>query len=314
VVNSSFEVPAVSGFAYGPSIAGTPTGMTFNNQSGLARYGGPFGFLPSPDGNQVAFLNSDVNGAGIVTQGVSGLVSGVAYVVNFRAAARPGYTGAPITVRVGGVSLGTYTPPGSFTAYTSAPFTAVGASATIEWAAGASGPYIASGIDLVTVTSTGGSPAGSPGSMSDPSFEQPYQGSGFTYQPSGSPGNTFGVYAGLAGNGSAWSFPTAPLGNQVAFLQGNSGATVSILVSGLSPSASYTVKFKASKRQYFPANQLQVAFNGTQLGTFSPGAVAFQQFTSLSFTAGASSGTLTFTGLTAGDSGTGIDDIQVTSP
>lgn len=144
------------------------------------------------------------------------------------------------------------------------------------------------------------------------SFEVPEAGAHYLYRTTGGPAS-FTNNSGIAGNGSAWDFASAPEGDQVAFVQTVAApAVVSLGVSGLTPGARYTASFYLAKRPGFPANPVTVAFNGTALGTFTPGSTAFTVMTSQAFTAAADSGTLTFTGAAqSADTSTGLDHVTV---
>jgi hypothetical protein len=143
-------------------------------------------------------------------------------------------------------------------------------------------------------------------------FEAPEVGSGYLYRPTVGPAG-FAGNAGLSGNGSAWGVADAPEGDQVAFLQSyGTASTITLAVTGLTPGASYTVRFRIAARQGYGANPVTVAFNGTALGTFTPGSAAFAAVTSAAFTPSAASGTLVFTGSASpADLGTGLDLVTV---
>ena len=158
-------------------------------------------------------------------------------------------------------------------------------------------------------TSTGASAA----TVSNAGFESPDAGSGYTYNPTAS-GATFAGNTGVAANGSAWSFASAPDGKQVAFVQtaGSSAGQITLAVSGMQSGQNYAVVFKAAQRPNFPVNPITVQFGGATLGTFSPGSTSFDVFASSSFQATGSTGSITFTGLTTStDISTGIDSVAV---
>lgn len=164
----------------------------------------------------------------------------------------------------------------------------------------------------LSVTVTGapnGSGSGTAGTVADASFEDPPQNGGYAYDPA-STGATFTGGAGVAGNGSAFGFAAAPDGVQAAFLQGNGAITLS--VTGLTPGASYVVRFWTAQRPGYPANAISVALAGTGLGSYTPASTSWAQVTTGSFTAASSSGTLTFTGTnTTADVDTAIDAVSV---
>ena len=140
-------------------------------------------------------------------------------------------------------------------------------------------------------------------------FEAPDVGTGWVYRPNaGFTGNS-----GVAANGSAWGFEAAPEGDQVAFIQnGPTAAVVSLAVTGLTPGASYTISFRMSGRPGYVAIPLTLAFNGIAIGTVQATTHSFVATTSPAFTATASSGTLTFTGVASADNmASGIDMVTI---
>src|SRR5690606_31433028 len=101
VPNASFEEPPLSpgagAYIYNPPVAET----SFTGYSGVAAYGSAWGFPPSPDGNQVGFLQTAGDGnPGVITLLASGMLPGGLYVVKFRAVQRPLYENVPITISV----------------------------------------------------------------------------------------------------------------------------------------------------------------------------------------------------------------------
>ncbi|MET1111785.1 MAG: hypothetical protein ABWX67_09705 [Allosphingosinicella sp.] len=143
-------------------------------------------------------------------------------------------------------------------------------------------------------------------------FEAPEVGAGYAYTPPATPA-VFANRAGIAGNGSVWGFASAPEGDQVGFLQAyGPAATIALPVTGLTPGASYTVRFRIAARPGYGANPVTVAFNGVPLGAFTPGSTAFAAVTSAAFAAPAESGSLTFTGSAdSADLATGLDLVTI---
>jgi hypothetical protein len=126
--------------------------MNFLSHAGVAGNGSAWGFSPAPDGDQVAFLQSSSDGTGSISQSVAGLTAGSSYVISFQAAQRPGYGVNPITVKVNGTALGTFSPGSAgFAQFTTAVFQPNGSSATVEFIGAASGADTATGVDKVTV-------------------------------------------------------------------------------------------------------------------------------------------------------------------
>ena len=148
VAGGGFESPDQgSGYAYAPG--GGP--VTFAGIAGLAGNGSAWGFAAAPEGDQVAFLQNGPTKASVKLQ-VSGLVPGLSYKASFRISARPGYLGLPVTVKFADSAIGTFSPPGySFTAATSAAFTAAAASGILEFEGIVTSDSMATAIDLVTV-------------------------------------------------------------------------------------------------------------------------------------------------------------------
>jgi hypothetical protein len=135
---------------------------------------------------------------------------------------------------------------------------------------------------------------------SDPGFETPSVGTGtygaFQYQPSGSPW-TFGVGAGVAGNGSGFTAgnPDAPQGTQVAFLQAYGSFSQAITFAA----GTYAISFQAAQRGNGNASSqtFQVLVDGNAVGTFTPGSTSYATYVTASFTVSAGAHTITFVGL-----------------
>ena len=150
VLNSSFETPSEgsSGYAYQPSGAD----WTFNTQAGIAGSGSPWFSGSPPDGTQAAFIQTNATSQGTISQSLSGFTAGQSYSVAFWIAGRPGYIANPVTVSLGGISLGTYTPGSTaFTQVTTTAIVAGAADLTLLFAGVGSGDDLDSAIDLVSV-------------------------------------------------------------------------------------------------------------------------------------------------------------------
>lgn len=142
-------------------------------------------------------------------------------------------------------------------------------------------------------------------------FELPEIGTGYVYRPTGSPA-TFAGNSGVTGNGSVWGFGAAPEGDQLAFLQGGEGpATISLQVTGLTPGAVYKVSYRISARPGYWGIPVSLSFNGTSLGTFNPPTTSFTSATSAAFTAGATTGTLTFSATGTVNHNSGLDLVTI---
>lgn len=296
VADGSFENPPQNGgYTYGPTV----TGVTFTGGAGVAANGSAWGFPAAAAGSQVGFLQ----GTSSIAMAVSGLTPGASYAVRFWIAPRPATGGTPVAVSFNGIALGTFT-PGDPAYVTSAVFTAGAASGTLTFATAAT-TDVSSAIDAVTIVPLP--------SVADASFESPAQGSGWTTAPQVQ-GAAFTGRAGVAGNGSAFGFAAAPDGSQVAWLQGwsSQNGAIALDVAGLTPGATYTVRFATALRPGYGGNPVTVAFAGAGLGTYTPASTAFATVTTATFTATAASGTLTFTGAAStGDIDTAIDAVAV---
>ena len=113
------------------------------------------------------------------------------------------------------------------------------------------------------------------GTLVDAGFEAPAVGSGFQYDPAGTPW-TYTGSAGVAGNGSGFTAgnPNAPEGAQVAFLQqtGSFSQTVAGLAGG-----TYQLSFQAAQRGNFQASRqnFRVLVDGVAVGFFTPAGTAY---------------------------------------
>lgn len=283
VVDGSFENPPQNGgYTTGPAV----NGVAFGGNTGIASNGSDWSFWAAPDGSQEAFMQGGPQPA-TIAMSVTGLTPGATYSVHFSLAQRSNYPTMPVTVSVDGANLGSYVPGSlSFVPVTSATFTAASSTGTITFSASGYDAYHCVGLDAVSIVPTI--------PVADASFESPLQNGGFTANPSVT-GVTFGGNAGIASNGSAWDFVAAPDGSQEAFLQGGaSPATIAMNVTGLTPGATYVVRFSMAQRSGYPVIPVSVSFNGTALGTYTPASTAFAQTTTIAFSATSTSGTLTF--------------------
>ncbi len=134
--NGGFETPATTTFIYNPTGGSwTFSAKSGSNGSGVARNASVFTASNpvAPEGLQVAFLQ----GTGSFSQTVNGLVPGATYNLLFSAAQRAVYVNGGQTwkVTLDGVTLATYKPGASPTAYTSygTSFTATAATHTLAF-------------------------------------------------------------------------------------------------------------------------------------------------------------------------------------
>ena len=144
-------------------------------------------------------------------------------------------------------------------------------------------------------------------------FESPAISPGsYNYGGTDGAGAVFDSLTGVQSNGSAFGYSAAPQGTQTGHLQ-NLGS-FSYTLSGLDAASFYTLSFFSAARPNYAIGSYTVSFNGTQLGAFTPTSTTWTG-QSLSFLAGATSGSLVFTGTTtAGDANVGFDSIAVSVP
>lgn len=118
ILDPTFSMPTVANYQYNP----TSTAWTFTGQSGIANGSSPgnaFGATTPPVGTQVAFLQSNAGGTGVITQSVTTAPTGL-YTLSFYAETRAGYPASSFTVSIAGLTE-TFSPTtsGSYTLYTS---------------------------------------------------------------------------------------------------------------------------------------------------------------------------------------------------
>ena len=130
------------------------------------------------------------------------------------------------------------------------------------------------------------------------SFESPSIASS-AYRPSSN--WTFIASAGIQHNGSAWGAPNAPDGVQTAFLQdGTTGGngTISQLFT-VPADGTYSISFYSALRAYRTSPTIMsfiVTMDGTNIGSFSPTATSFSQYTTSSIRLTGGTHTLSFVG------------------
>jgi len=146
------------------------------------------------------------------------------------------------------------------------------------------------------------------------SFEHPQLGAGFMYRPNVS-GAIFSGATGIAGYGSGWGFPSAPDGQQVAFLQRPDGEAsfIELNATGVVPGNRYIVRFKGVQRPGVMRNIITVTADGVQIFRSAPSSSgAFAQYTTASFVPGGTSVKVRFAAEeTAEDTASGIDDVEL---
>jgi hypothetical protein len=289
IADGSFEQPPQNGgYTYNPVVADTQ----FVGNAGVEANGSAWDLAAAPDGGQAAFLQGSQAITSAIRLTASGLTVGGWYTLSFYAAQRAGFAPNPVIVRAGSVALGTYVAPSTaFTLFTTPAFQATAAAMTIELSAASSDPYLATGLDKVTLASA----AAPAPTVADASFEQPSQNGGYTYNPTVS-GATFAGNSGVTSQGGAWEFVAAPDGTQMAFLQGSASATsaIQLAATGLAAGSAYTLSFQLARRTSFSPNPVEVRVGGALLGTFTPASTAFTAFATPAFQAAGATTTIEF--------------------
>jgi len=156
---------------------------------------------------------------------------------------------------------------------------------------------LVAGLNLSATTITNGS------------FETPVLG-GTTYTPAGATW-VFSGFSGIATNSSG-TFFAAPNGTQVGFLQvfQQNSSSFSETITGVN--VGDTISFRDALRPGYGADSYNVLYNGTLLGSFTPGSTTFTLKSVVIPVGAASSGTLLFqsTGALGGDIAVAIDDVR----
>jgi hypothetical protein len=306
-VNWGFETPSLGAgnFQYNPSgAAWTFSGSAaVTNGSGIVANGSALGNPNAPQGVQAAF----VRGQGAISQTLNGFTPGVNYTIAYEAAQRAG--GAQSwNVLLDNTVIQVNNAPG-FTNYTiyTANFTASAAVLTLSFV----GTDLAGGDNTVFLDNV------SIGVNENFGFETPNLGPGnFAYNPSGGTWTFSGASpngSGIVANGSGFSNPNAPQGNQAAFVQDH--GTITQAISGLIPGTNYTITFEAAERSGY-SESWKVTVNGTTAGSYNPGAGATSYATyTASFTATAATETLAFVGtdVAGNEDAVFIDAVQITA-
>jgi uncharacterized membrane protein len=292
------------GYTYNPA----GSSWVFSGSAGITTNGAIWGFLPTPHGDQEAFLQ----GVGSVYRDLTGLTAGQSYTVTFSLAHRPGYGINPLQISVDGNPIDVVTQSNDGWTTYSESFVAGGSTARLQFA-GQNGT-VDSGTGLVDVALSSNSLHNSSlapnTNIANYSFETPVQccaGSAFTYGPS-SAGWGFSGGAGISANGSAWGFQNAPDGNQEVFLQ-NGGSLYQDL-AGLTIGGSYTVGFSLAHRPGYGINPVLFNIGGSSDLIVQSGD-EWSNYTE-SFIADSSTMRLSFMGQNGyGDNGTGLDDVTL---
>ena len=289
----SFQSPAITSgdWQYG----GTVGGATYSGSSGVAADNSAFTASNPATGGDVGF----VQGTGRISIAVGGFQAGVSYTFSFNAAQRSG-DHQNVQILLDGVSIGTVNTDSS------------GDYQTITTQA------VSPGAGTHTLTFVGVDSAGGDNTLllgdvtrnavapvfADGNFTSAAQGSGhYAYDPTSTP-TTFSGSAGVSGNNSAFTNGSTSLENgaEAAFVQGPS--SFSQAVAGFEAGQSYRIEFAAAQRSGQNQN-LAVSVDGVSVGSFTPNAAGYEQYTSASFSVGAGTHTISFAGLdTAGGDNT----------
>jgi archaellum component FlaF (FlaF/FlaG flagellin family) len=312
-------------YHYDPSGSAWTFSGSSPNGSGLAANNSAFtsGNPSAPQGDQVAFLQ----GTGTITQSVSDWAAG-SYTISFDAAQRGSWNGSMFVpqaqnfeVLIDGTVVSTFLPTStSYQEETTATFTVTAGTHTIEFL----GVDSATGdntvlIDDVTVAQA--TPPSVP-MIGDAGFEEVSVANapgGYEYNPSDPEGWTFSAQSGNSGSGLAANNsgftsgnPSAPQGDQVAFLQASGSITQSVSDWA---AGSYTISFDAAQRGNHGTSEedFEVLIDGTVVSTFLPTSTSYQEETTATFTVTAGTHTIEFLGVDSatGDNTVLIDDVTV---
>jgi hypothetical protein len=301
--DSGFEAPALAAGTYSYTPNGTP--WIFSGPAGVATNGSAFtaGNSTTPQGNQVAFLQSHSSANQVV------LLEAGTYVMSFKAAQRGGQAGKQtFQVMVDGRVVGTFnnvTGTGYSLLFTSSFTLSAGShNVTIQ------GTNLNGGDNTILLDEVLIHPLAV--DLADTGFEMPAQSTGgFTYTPLASPWSYLGA-AGVTANASPFTSanPAAPQGGQVAFLQ---GANSSISQTVYLTPGTYSVSFLAAQRAGQVSTQsFQVLVDSNVVGTFDPAtAESYGLVATSDFTVGEGFHTVTFRGTNThgGDNTILLDDV-----
>lgn len=156
--------------------------------------------------------------------------------------------------------------------------------------------------------------------ISNRGFELPALGAGgYQYGPTNA-GWNFGGGGGITANGSGFTYgnPGAPEGNQVAFLQGGGGSTISQSISGFRSDVAYTITFAAAQRGNCcgaGGQDFQVYLDDFLLTTIRPSSTSYVDYSTPEFNTTAGTHVLKFAGLDSlgGDNSAFIDNVRITN-
>jgi subtilase family serine protease len=312
--DSSFEQVHLAAGSYQYDPTGSP--WTFTGTSGISTNDSAFtsGNPNAPDGNQVAVLQETGSFSQTFTVATAG-----SYELYFYAAQRGNRNngGEDFNVLIDGALVGTFKPTStSYTLFSATISNLTAGSHSIEFvgvdSAGGDNTVF---IDQVAFQSSLG------GLLSDPSFERVQLAAGtYQYNPIGSPWTFSGQSpsgSGITTNGNAFTSgnPSAPNGNQVAFLQeyGTISQTFFVTTSGNS-----TLTFSAAQRgnRNNGGENFEVLIDNVVVGTFKPTSTSYSTFSVLISLPAAGEHTIEFLGLDSagGDNTVFLDQIAIQPP
>jgi hypothetical protein len=304
--DSGFENPAVGNRAFQYNPAGGA--WTYTGFAGLAGNGSSFTQQNpnAPQGSQVAFMQQ----LGSIRQNVT-FPTGT-YDITISAAQRGNFQASAQTfqVLVDGTVVGTFNnlTGVNYTRLTTSSFAVTAGNHTLVF----QGTDLGGGdntvlLDQVVINLL-------PTGVSDSGFESPAVGNAnFVYNPAGAAWSYTG-FAGVAANGSTFTAvnPSAPQGNQVAFVQQLGSISQSVGV----PAGTYDLTFSAAQRGNFQASAetFQVLLDGAVIGTFNNlTGTSYTLLATPAFTVAGGKHTLTFQGtdLKGGDNTVLLDQIAI---
>ncbi len=146
----------------------------------------------------------------------------------------------------------------------------------------------------------------------DAGFESPFAGpAAYLYDPTGSAWIYHG-YAGVAGNASGFTAgnPSAPQGNQVAFIQMTGSASQVVTLAG----GTYSISLDAAQRAIGSSSQvIEVLVDNLAVSTIMPISFSYALYTTTTFTVTAGTHTIEILGLDpyGGDNTALVDQVSI---
>ncbi len=258
----------------------------------------------APQGSQVAFIQM----TGSISQSFN-VAPGV-YDLNVLAAQRGlGSSQQTIQVFVDGQLVSSITPSGtSYASYTSGSFViGTGGNHTLSLVGlnplGGDNTALIDEVSVQNVTAN---------QLADAGFEGAFAGpAAYAYDPTGSAW-AFSGFAGVTSNGSGFTAenPSAPQGNQVAFIQMTGSASQSVTLAA----GTYSISLDAAQRGIGPSNQaIGVLVDGTQVSSITPTSTNYSLYATTTFNVTAGAHTIEILGLNpqGGDNTALIDQVSI---